>query len=289
MDRNSQSLNGKICLITGANSGIGKAIVLEFARLGATTIMVCRDQERGESSLQEIAKLSGSNSVFLLLSDLSSQASIRQLSESIKARFHRLHILINNAAVIPTKRTLTVDGLETQLAVNYLAPFLLTNLLINLLIKSSPARIINVTSNAHKRATMNLNELNSRHTYNPRKVYAQTKLANVLFTYELARKLNGTNVTSNCWNPGMVATSLLNEYLGLPRLFRSITKKFVASPESAAQNLLYIATSHEVKEKNGVYFDKKSEASSSKASYNEKFAEALWQASLVLTKLKDKQ
>src|SRR5947208_5305679 len=199
------SMQGKICMVTGANSGIGKATALALAQMGATVVMVCRDRARGEEARREITTKSRKNAVDLLQADLSSQQSIRQLVEHFQHHYTHLHVLINNAGAAFPGRRETVDGLEMTFAVNYLAPFLLTNLLLDVLKASAPARIVNVSSGSHKAGYIKLDNLQSKNPYGSMKVYGQSKLAVVLFTYELARRLEGTGVIVNCLNSGFVA------------------------------------------------------------------------------------
>ncbi|MCI0560464.1 MAG: SDR family oxidoreductase [Nitrososphaera sp.] len=281
-------MTGKICMITGANTGIGKATALGLAKMGATVVMVCRNRERGEVALTEIKKESGNNSVALLLTDLSSQKSIRRLVSDFKTQYSSLHVLINNAGTIPQQRTVTEDALETQFAVNHLAYFLLTNLLLDVLIVSAPARIINVSSQVHQGAALNFEDLQSERSYHSTQVYGQTKLANVLFTYELARRLQGTHVTANCLHPGVIATNLLSDYMGMPRGLRFTAKLLGASPEKGAQTSLYLATSPEVEKISGKYFVEQKSVQSSQASYDEIAASQLWQVSAKLTGLSEK-
>jgi NAD(P)-dependent dehydrogenase (short-subunit alcohol dehydrogenase family) len=201
------SMQEKICLVTGANSGIGKATALELAQMGATVVMVCRDSARGEQAHSEITTQSRNNAVALLQADLSSQQSIRQLVETFQLHYPHLHVLINNAGASFTGRRETVDGVEMTLTVNYLAPFLLTNLLLDVLTASAPARIVNVSSNSHKAGYIQMDDLQEEQHYKSMRVYGQAKLAVVLFTYELARRLQGTGVTANCLHPGFVSTN----------------------------------------------------------------------------------
>src|SRR5258708_23044760 len=194
-------------MVTGANSGIGKATALALAQMGGTVVMVCRDRARGEEARSEITTKSRNNAVDLLLADLSSQQSIRQLVENFQHHYMQLHVLINNAgAAFPGRRRETVDGLEMTFAVNYLAPFLLTNLLLDVLKASAPARIVNVSSNSHEAGYIAMDDLQAEQHYSNMRAYGQSKLALVLFTYELARRLQGTGVTANCLHPGFVAT-----------------------------------------------------------------------------------
>jgi NAD(P)-dependent dehydrogenase (short-subunit alcohol dehydrogenase family) len=280
-------MGGKVCMVTGANSGIGKATALELASLGATVVMVCRSQERGEAALAEIKQKSSNQRIFLLLADLASQAAIRKLAEDFNKQFSALHVLINNAGIIPRKRQVTVDGFETQFAVNHLAPFLLTNLLLDTLKRSAPARIVTVTSDMHRGASISFDDLQSVGSYRPVRVYSETKLANVLFTYELARKLKGTKVTANCLHPGMVATKLLADGIGIPRPLTSTTKLIGSSPEKGAKTSIYLAASPEVEGVSGKYFVKEKPVESSQISYDQSLAGRLWKQSAELAGLVD--
>ena len=280
-------MGGKVCMVTGANSGIGKATALGLASLGATVVMVCRSQERGEAALAEIKQKSSNERIFLLLADLASQAAIRKLAEDFNKQFSALHVLINNAGIIPRKRQVTVDGFETQFAVNHLAPFLLTNLLLDTLKRSAPARIVIVTSDMHRGVSISFDDLQSVGSYRPVRVYSETKLANVLFTYELARKLKGTKVTANCLHPGMVATKLLADGIGIPRPLTSTTKLIGSSPEKGAKTSIYLAASPEVEGVNGKYFVKEKPVESSQISYDQNLAGRLWKQSAELTGLAD--
>src|SRR5438128_5474705 len=191
----NSSMQGKICMVTGANSGIGKATALALAQMGATVVMVCRDRARGEEARSEITTKSRKNAVDLLQADLSSQQSIRQLVETFQHHYTHLHVLINNAGASFPGRRETVDGLEMTFAVNYLAPFLLTNLLLDVLKASAPARIFNVSSNSNQSSSIKMDDLQGMKGYRSLNTYGQSKLAVVMFTYELARRLEGTGVT----------------------------------------------------------------------------------------------
>ena len=251
--------------------------------MGATVVLVCRNQARGEAALNEIKEESSNDSLFLFLADLSSQTSIRQFVTDFKADYDTLHVLINNAGVIPPQRTVTEDGLETQFAVNYLAGFMLTNLLLDILKASGSGRIINISSNVHQSATINFDDLQSRQSYNPQQVYQQTKLGNILFTYELARRLLGTCVTANCLHPGVIATRLLSDYTGVSRGLRFMNKLLFSIPEKGAQTPLYLASSPEVEGVSGRYFENQKMVKSSKVSYDLTVASQLWQVSKNLT------
>ena len=281
----NKAMAGRVCMVTGANAGIGKATALGLANYGATVVMVCRSRERGEMALAEIKEKSGNNYISLLLADLASQASVRKLAEDFKTQHSALHVLINNAGIIPRKRLVTVDGLETQFAVNHLAPFLLTNLLLDVLKSSAPARIVTVSSEMHRGATIDFDDLHSERSYRPTRVYSQTKLANILFTYELARRLEGSNVTANCLHPGVVATNLLADGIGIPRPLKSTTRLMGASPDKGAKTSIFLAISGAVEGVSGKYYVRQKAMQSSESSYDENLANRLWDASAELTGL----
>ncbi|MFX1409708.1 MAG: SDR family oxidoreductase [Promethearchaeota archaeon] len=274
-------MHGKTCMITGANSGIGKATALSLAEMGAVVIMICRDKNRGVSAQKEIINETGNKSVDLLICDLSSQQSIYKLVENFKRKYQKLHVLINNAGVVKTNRTLTIDGFETTFAVNYLAPFLLTNLLLDILKKSAPSRIINVSSGIHKNGNINFDDLQAENKYRSYKAYGQSKLALILFTYELSKKLRGTGVTVNALHPGFTRTNIGRDYSVFIRPFTKLSK----NPKKGAETSIHLATSPELEGITGKYFIKSQQARSSKDSYNKQLAKELWKVSLELTKL----
>jgi len=278
-------MRGKVCLVTGGSAGIGKATALGLANMGATVIVVGRDRSRGEAGVTEIKQKSNNDAVDLMLADLSSQASIRRLAEDFKDRYQQLHVLISNAGVFISKRTVTVDGIETTFAVNHLAPFLLTNLLLDVLKASAPARIINITSSGERSGTINFDDLQGEGRYSGFRAYNQSKLAMILFTYELARKLEGTAVTVNCVHPGVVVTNLGRGSSGAFGLLLRLMRPFFSSPEKGAETPIYLASSPEVEGVSGKYFAKKAEAKSSERSYDTVTARRLWQVSAELTKL----
>ncbi len=281
-DRNE--MNGKVCLVTGANAGIGRATAAGLAHLGVTVIMVARNHEKGQQARDEIRRQSGNPNVTLLVADLSAQQGVRQLAQAVQEQFPALHVLINNAAIVPPERQESVDGIEVQLAVNLLAPFLLTNLLLDLLKRSAPARIINVSSQTHRGARIPFDDLQSRQRYQASDVYAWTKLALLHFTYELARRLEGTAVTVNTLHPGVVNTNLLYDYMGVPRAMRRSNARGV-TPEQGAETLLYLATADEAASVTGRYFRDRRPVESSPASYDQAAARRLWQAAEALTNL----
>jgi NAD(P)-dependent dehydrogenase (short-subunit alcohol dehydrogenase family) len=274
---------GKVCLITGANSGIGKETVLGLAKMRATVVMLCRDRSRGERALAEIKEKSHNENVELMIADLSEQNSIRIFVSEFTNKFNKLDLLINNAGVgYLRERTATRDGIETTFAVNYLAPFLLTNLLLDLLKKSSRARIVNVAGMMHNKAPIQLDDLQFENNYDPMKVGSHSKLALIMFTYELSRRLEGTGVVANCLHPGAVRTNIQK---GLPwhlNWMVSMVRLFFLSPEKGAEASIYIATSPELEGVSGKYFNGMKESRSSPESFDETIAEQLWEKSAEL-------
>src|SRR5216684_24821 len=281
----TSSMQGKICMVTGANSGIGKATAQALAQMGATVVMVCRGRARGEEAKSEITTKSKNNAVDLLQADLSSQQSIRQLVENFQHHYTHLHVLINNAgASFPGRRRETVDGLEMTFAVNYLAPFLLTNLLLDVLKASAPARIVNVSSDAQASGSIQMDDLQAEKHY--RSAYGQSKLAEVLFTYELARRLQGTGVTANCLHPGFVATNIGQSGMGpASRIMTRLIFAFGISPQEGAKTSLYLASSPEVEGVTDKYFVKGIPQRSAPISYDESLQRQLWEKSVKLVNL----
>ena len=282
----SKNMSGRICMITGASSGIGKAAALELAHLGATVVLVCRDKNKGESVVDEIMRMHGNRTVDLFIADLSSQESIRSLAREYINKYDQLHVLINNAGVYFTKRRVTVDGIEMTFAVNYLSRFLLTNLLLDVLKKSEPARIINVSGSHHSKGTINFNDLQGQSNYSGSRAIAQSKLAEVLFAHELARRLEGTAVTVNCLHPGVVATGLIDKDEDFPKLFKymfRLIKPFFKSPEKGAETAVYLAYSTEVEGITGQYFVDRKIHESSPESHDVAVAQRLWDVSVELT------
>ncbi len=271
-------MENKTCLVTGANSGIGKETVLGVARMGAKTIMVCRNKERGESAKSEVIRKTGNSDVELLLCDLSSLAQVRKLADEVLDRYGALHVLVNNAGIVSLTGGKTVDGFETTLAVNYLAPFLLTSLLLGLVRASSPSRIINVSSAAHYGGEIDLNRIASGRAGAGMSAYSNSKLALVMFTYELAKRLQGSGVTVNCLHPGAVATRIW-------RMPTFLTRPFMIGATSGAETTLHLASSPEVDGMTGRYFEKKKEKRSSAESHDEEKARLLWDATCRLVGL----
>jgi NAD(P)-dependent dehydrogenase (short-subunit alcohol dehydrogenase family) len=280
------SMSEKVCLITGATSGIGKATAMELVKMGASVVMVGRDRGRGEAALAEIKEKSANASVDLMLADLSSQQEIHRLAGEFKEAYPRLDVLINNAGLFRSKRITTADGLETTFAVNHLAYFLLTKLLLDVLKASAPSRIVNVSSGDHSNGTIDFDDLQGEKGYKGAKAYSQSKLADVLFTYELARRLEGTGITANCLHPGAgVRTNFGSGVSGVFGLIVRALRPFMISPEKGAETSIYLASSPEVEGLSGRYFVKKAEARSSDVSYDESRARRLWEVSAELTNL----
>ncbi len=287
--KDREQMQGKICLVTGATSGIGKATALGLAQQGATVLMVARNQARGEAALQEVRAASGNPTIDLLLADLSSQASVRQLGATFMERYPQLHVLVNNAGVFMLKRRETVDGLEMTFAVNHLAPFLLTHILLERLKVSGPARIVNVCSDSHTSGRIDLDNLQLLKGYNVWRAYAQSKLAMLLCSYEFARRLAGTDITLNCVHPGFVFTNIGMNNVS-PRiqvLARPILARLGTSPEKGARTSLYIATSPDVAQVSGQYFANCQPIASSPLSHDEALQHRLWEASARLVHLPD--
>lgn len=273
-------MTGKVIIITGANSGIGKVTAEALARMGAKVVLVCRDRNRGEAALSDVKTNSGSDSAELMLCDLASQSSIREFAEAFKRTHDRLDVLINNAGVYIRDRVVNKDGIETTFAVNHLAYFLMTELLLDLLKASAPARIINVASEAHAYGKMDFDNLQGEKKYRGMRAYANSKLENILFTYDLARRLEGTRVTANCLHPGAVGTSL---FRALPKPVEAVIKLLTLSPEKGAETSIYLASSADVEGVTGKYFAKKVATKSSPESYNEDVAKRLRAESARLT------
>jgi NAD(P)-dependent dehydrogenase (short-subunit alcohol dehydrogenase family) len=277
-------MQGKTVLVTGANQGIGKATALALAQQGARVVLVARNRDKGLAALADIQAASGSTDVELLVADLASLAQVRRLAAEFKARHDRLHVLINNAGVLVPNRRVTVDGIEETFAINHLAYFLLTKELFDVLHAGAPARIVNVSSAAHRAARVQWEDLQfARTPYNQWRAYGQSKLANVLFTYELARRLDPRKVTANALHPGVIASGFGQTYGGMMAVLIRIAHPFFASPESGARTSVYLASSPEVEGITGKYFARCKHTPSSQVSYDEASQKKLWAISEELT------
>jgi len=279
------AMKDKVVMITGANSGIGKAASLAIAKMGAKVVMVTRNKEKGEAAKSEIIRESQNDSVDLLLADLSSLESVRLLAAEFQKKYAKLHVLINNAGLFNQGRKVTADGYENTFATNYLAPFLLTNLQLPTLKASAPSRIINVSSVGHYNGHINFDDLNLEREYGGWKAYGQSKLALVLFTHELSKKLRGTGVTVNSVHPGTVATNIWTRPFGPVGFITALPKLFMASPGKGAETIVYLASSVDAKDLNGEYLEKLKVKKSSDESYDEEIAQRLWDVSAKLTHL----
>jgi NAD(P)-dependent dehydrogenase (short-subunit alcohol dehydrogenase family) len=270
-------------MITGATSGLGRVTALELARFGASLTLVCRNRSRGTDVIEEIRPKTGNGAVKLMLADLSMQRSIRELAASFLESGEPLHVLVNNAGVFNLKRQVTADGMETVFAVNHLSYFMLTMLLLDRIRKSAPARIVNVASAAHRNGTINFDDLGSERRYRSMRVYGQSKLANLLFTYELARRLGEGAVTVNAAHPGAVATGLGANNGALAKLLLPVVGLFMKSPEQGAATQIYLASSPDVEGVTGKYYVDCKPAQSSAESYDTAIARRLWDISAEMT------
>ena len=280
----NKNMKGKICLVTGATAGIGEATALLLAKLGATVIGVGRNPAKIENSIRMIKERSGNPDVVFLKADLSSQKDIRDLAQQFKDQYSRLDVLVNNAGATFTERRQSIDGIEMTFALNHLGYFLLTNLLLDLLEKGAPARIINVSSSLHKMGKLDFGDIPFDNGYTRSKAYQRTKLANIAFTYELARRLSNQNVTVNAMNPGLVATNVGNAAGGFTATVKGIVDKIGGiTPEEGARTIIYLASSPEVSGVSGRYFVKERSIPSSKTSYDLEFCQELWELSESLT------
>jgi NAD(P)-dependent dehydrogenase (short-subunit alcohol dehydrogenase family) len=273
-------VRGKRVLITGATNGIGLAAAEELARRGASLAIVARDDNRAAEAVRRISA-AGTEVVDVLKADLTSQASVRALADEALQRYARIDVLVNNAGAIFEKRELTEDGIERTWALNHLAPFLLTELLLDRLKASAPARIVTTTSDAHKGAEIPWDDLNAERSWAGRgfRRYGQTKLANILFTAELARRLEGTDVTANCFHPGLVATGFNRNNGALMRLAMTVVKPFSRSAEKGAETLVWLVDSEEAGAENGGYFVDRKRTQPEPAARDMESARRLWEVS----------
>jgi retinol dehydrogenase-12 len=273
------TLKGKEIVITGATDGIGNVTARELVRAGANVTIVARNAAKGERVVRDL-KTAGGETVRFVQGDLSSQKSVRGAAEALKGMLDRLDVLVNNAGAIFQRRELTEDGIERTLALNHLGYFLMTGQLLDLLKASGPARIVNVASAAHQGAKLDLDDLQNAKSYSAWRSYQKSKLANIYFTYELARQLKGSPVTVNCLHPGFVASRFGDNNTGFTRMIFGLAKSLAAiSEEEGAKTSIYLASSPEVAEASGQYFDRCKPVRSSAVSYDEGVARALWQAS----------
>ena len=277
------SMHGKLCVITGANTGIGKAAAQALASLGAQVVMICRDRAKGERALAEISAAAAASgrggSAELAIADLSSQAEVRAAALGILAAHPRIDVLVNNAGVALRRRELTVDGIERTFAVNHLAYFMLANLLLPGLRAAERGRIVNVASDAHRRGKLDFDNLQGERSYSNIRMYSESKLENVMFSYALARRLAGSSVTVNSLNPGLVATEIWRQV----RILDILGRWFMRSPEQGALTTVYLAASPDVEGVTGEYFVECKVAGTIALSHDVALQEKLWAASVALT------
>jgi NAD(P)-dependent dehydrogenase (short-subunit alcohol dehydrogenase family) len=277
-------LQGRVCLVTGATRGLGAVTAEALAGLGATVLAAGRSAERGSELVRNITQRTGNADVHFLQADLASMAQVRSLAAAVMHGWDRLHVLIDNAGTVLPTRHVTEDGLEEVFAVNHLAPFLLTSLLLPLLRSSAPSRIIVMSSYEHRRVRLRWDNLQGEHFYFSQQAYAQSKLANLMFVYALARRLEGTGVTVNAVNPGLVRTNICMDSGWLIRSVKRLLDHFSGlTPEQGADTGIWLASSPDVEGITGRYFQKRHAARSSRASYDTAAQERLWRISEQLT------
>lgn len=281
----TDSMKNKTVVITGATSGLGKIAAEALAGMGASLILVGRNETRGGQTVAEIKSKTGNSNLTFLTANLSSMAEVKRLAGEINTGVEKIDVLLNNAGAIFMNRQTTIDGYEMTLALNHLSPFLLTNLLMNKLIGAPAARIVTVSSMAHRFANLDFNDLMSQKGYSAWRVYGTSKLANILFTYQLANNLKDTPVTANTLEPGFVKTNFGRSNGGIYKIMVSISMILAISPEQGAKTSIYLASSPEVEGVNGKFFSNCKPVRSSASSYNEETGRRLWDSSLKLTGL----
>lgn len=283
-------MKDQVCLITGGTAGIGRATALGLDELGCPVVIVGSDPTRGEKARTEIISKSGNENIEFLPADLSSFDEVRRLASEFQARYNQLDILINNVGVFYSRCEFSTDGIEMQFAINHLSHFLLTDLLLSMLRESAPARIVNVSSNAHFSGQINFDDINLEKRYNGWRAYCQSKLANVLFTYELTDRIDPKLITVNALHPGTVRTGIVGKHASfIYRLGWNLPKPMMLSAEEGAKTSIYLASSDEVEGMTGLYFVKCKPQKSSDLSYDKALASKLWDLSEELTGFKYEQ
>lgn len=272
-------MDGKTVLITGATDGIGKQAAKELAILGATTVLVGRNEDKCRQAVEEVNALSKGKRASYLVADLSSMSAVEQLAKDFRSGFARLDVLVNNAGGAFLPRQITEDGFEKTFALNHLAYFLLTDLLLDILKANSPSRVINVSSNSHYNGTISFGDIHLKWFYFVFRAYSQSKLANVMFTYALARRLDGSGVTANCLHPGLVQTGIFGKVKGVPKLIEKFLLRKAISVEAGAETIVYLSSSEEVSAESGKYYYKKVPRTTSEQSYIVQDQERLWKMS----------
>ncbi len=280
------TLSDKTILITGGTSGIGRVAATALARMGARVVIAGRDEGRNRATTEQIRRETGTERVAALQADFASLESVRALASTFLAQYPRLDVLLNNAGAVYFERKLSADGYELSFATNHLAPFLLTNLLLGQLKADAPARIVTVGSAAHIGQSLNFDDImHEKQPYRPMRAYGESKLANIMFTYALARRLQGSNVTANALHPGFVATNFGKNNGTLGRVGMKLASAFAISEEQGAQTSIYLASSPEVTQISGEYFIKSKPANSTAYSHNVEAQERLWTLSEQMTGL----
>jgi NAD(P)-dependent dehydrogenase (short-subunit alcohol dehydrogenase family) len=272
-------MENKIVVITGGSSGIGKVTATELAKMGAIVILASRNEERGLQAQQEIRVISGNKEVYYIPCDLSLMAETRRLAKEIQDRYQHVDVLINNAGILPGKFSRTPEGIEVCWATNYLSGFLLTNLLWEQLLQAKSARIINVSSEAHRLGQLDFTNHSSPRNYSSFTAYCDSKLANILFTYELSHRLEFTNITANCLHPGVIASNFGSTSFGLLKWLFQVGRPFMQTPEKGAETIIFLATDQAVKGITGKYFKNKKPVKSAKETYNNLQSKRLWRFS----------
>ena len=274
------SMSGKTIIVTGATSGIGEIAARELAGMGAGVVVIGRSGEKCRATADMIRKATGNPAVDYLVADLSSQDAVRRLAADIKVRYPRIDVLVNNAGAMVSPRRESADGIEMTWALNHLGYFLLTDLLLDTLKASAPSRVVSVASDAHRMVSgINFDDVEGKKGYSPFKNYSQSKLANILFTRELACRIEGSGVTANCLHPGFVATNFTTGKGFTFRVFQAMTKVFAITPEDGAKTTIYLASSPEVEGASGGYYSKCKLAKPTAAGRDDEAARRLWELS----------
>jgi NAD(P)-dependent dehydrogenase (short-subunit alcohol dehydrogenase family) len=282
-----ESMKDRVCLITGATSGIGKATAVALARMGATVVIHGRNPQKCEATADAIRQRADNPHIETLVADLASLQDTRRLAQEFTARHKQLHLLVNNAGLSLRHRLESRDGFELMFAVNHLAHFLLTNLLLDTIVASAPARIISVSSGLHKYSKLDFADLQMTHKFSAMRGYGVSKLANIMFTYELARRLAGRGVTVNTMNPGMTATNIGMEEGGIFSASKKLMDRIMGhSAEQGADTVVFLAASPEVAGVSGKYFEKRKAVASSATTYDDDACRKLWEISAELVGLK---
>jgi NAD(P)-dependent dehydrogenase (short-subunit alcohol dehydrogenase family) len=278
-------LKGKTVVITGGTSGIGEAAAGKLAEMGARIVLVARDRSRGEETLARLRKRAPNLAHTVHYADLTRILEMKRVAAEIAGTEPRIDVLINNAGAMFSTRKLTEDGLETTFALNHMAYFVVTQGLRERLVASASARVVSTASAAHQGATLNFDDLQLAKNFGPMKAYGRSKLCNILFTRELARRLRGTGVTANCLHPGFVATRFADESGGLISRFAGLAKLLAISPEQGAETIVYLASSPEIAATTGRYFYKRRPIAPSRAAQYDRTAISLWERSAALAGL----